>query len=120
MRGLSPRELRRLMRRLGMEMKPIENVSRVVIETEDRNYIVENPQVLVMTMRTGDTVVQVFGKIREEKREEKKRVLEIPEEDVELVASQAGVSKEEARKALIEAEGDIAAAILLLEARKEG
>jgi len=119
MRGLSPRELRRLMKRLGMEMKPVENVSRVIIEAEDRNYIVENPQVLVMTMRTGDTVVQVFGKIREEKRE-KKRVLEIPEEDVELVASQTGVSKEEARKALIEAEGDIAAAILLLEARKEG
>ncbi|OYT59396.1 MAG: nascent polypeptide-associated complex protein [Desulfurococcales archaeon ex4484_217_1] len=119
MRGLSPRELRRLMKRLGMEMKPIENVSRVIIEAEDRNYIVENPQVLVMTMRTGDTVVQVFGKIREEKREEK-RVLEIPEEDVDLVASQTGVSKEEARKALIEAEGDIAAAILLLEARKEG
>ena len=119
MRGLSPRELRRLMKRLGMEMKPIENVSRVIIEAEDKNYIVENPQVLVMTMRTGDTVVQVFGRIREEKREEKV-VLEIPEEDVDLVASQTGVSKEEARKALIEAEGDIAAAILLLEARKEG
>jgi len=119
MRGLSPRELRRLMKRLGMEMKSIGNVSRVIIEAEDVSYIIENPQVLVMTMRTGDTVVQVFGRIREEKKEEKK-TLEIPEEDVELVAAQAGVSKEEARKALIEAEGDIAAAILLLEARKEG
>lgn len=119
MRGFSPRELRRLMRRLGMEMKPIENVQRVIIEAEDRNYIVEQPQVLVMSMRKGETVVQIFGKLREEEKKEAKETLEISEEDVELVASQAGVSKDEARKALIEAEGDIAAAILLLEARKE-
>ncbi len=117
MRGFSPRELRRLMRRLGMEMKPIENVQRVIIEAEDRNYIVEQPQVLVMSMRKGETVVQIFGKLKEEKKEAKE-ALEISEEDVELVASQAGVSKEEAKKALVEAEGDIAAAILLLEARK--
>lgn len=119
MRGFSSRELRRLMRRLGMEMKPIENVRRVIIEAEDRNYIVEQPQVLVMSMRKGETVVQIFGKLKEEEKKEGKEALEISEEDVELVASQAGVSKEEARKALMEAEGDIAAAILLLEARKE-
>jgi nascent polypeptide-associated complex subunit alpha len=36
---------------------------------------------------------------------------EIPEEDVELVASQAGVSKSEAREALEDADGEPAAAI---------
>lgn len=118
MRGFSPRELRRLMRRLGLDMKPIENVIKVTIEAEDKNYVVENPQVLVMTMKGGETVIQVYGNIREETKEIVKEAIEIPEEDVELVASQAGVSKEEARKALEEAKGDIAAAILLLEARK--
>ena len=36
------------------------------------------------------------------------------EEDVDLVAQQTGVDREKARKALIEAKGDLARAILLL------
>ena len=36
------------------------------------------------------------------------------EEDVDLVAQQTGVDREKARKALVEAKGDIARAILLL------
>jgi NACalpha-BTF3-like transcription factor len=36
------------------------------------------------------------------------------EEDVELVSQQAGVDREKARNALIEAKGDLARAILLL------
>jgi nascent polypeptide-associated complex subunit alpha len=40
--------------------------------------------------------------------------VEVSEEDVALVAAQAGVSEEEARRALIEAGGDLAKAILSL------
>jgi nascent polypeptide-associated complex subunit alpha len=40
--------------------------------------------------------------------------VEIPEEDVLLVAQQAGVSMEKARAALEDAEGDLARAILIL------
>ena len=36
------------------------------------------------------------------------------EEDIDLVAQQAGVDREKARSALIEAKGDLARAILLL------
>jgi len=118
MRGFSPRELRRLMKRLGLEMKPLEGVLRVTIEAEDKDYIIEEPQVLVMKMRGGETIIQVMGKIVE--REKPKEKVEISEEDIELVMSQTGASREEALKALEEAEGDIAAAILLIQARKEG
>ncbi len=118
MRGFSPRELRRLMKRLGLEMKPLEGALRAIIETEDKNYVIENPQVLVMSLRGGETVVQIMGKITVEEKPKEK--VEISEEDIELVMSQTGVSREEAIKALEEAEGDIAAAILLIQARKEG
>ena len=117
MRGFSPRELRRLMKRLGLEMKPLEGVLRVTIEAEDKDYIVEDPQVLLMKMKGGETIIQIVGKIVE--KEKAKEKIEISEEDVELVMSQTGVSREEALKALEEAEGDIAAAILLIQARKE-
>lgn len=46
--------------------------------------------------------------------------IEISEEDVALVAAQAGVSEEEARRALIEAGGDLARAILSLRSRGHG
>ena len=44
---------------------------------------------------------------------------EVSQEDVEFVAQQAGVSIEEAKQALIEAGGDLAAALMLLEERKK-
>ena len=43
------------------------------------------------------------------------RHLAVSEEDVQLVAGQTGKSVEEARNALIESEGDLAKAILLLQ-----
>jgi len=51
------------------------------------------------------------------RREEapKEEAPEVSEEDVRLVAEQAGVSLEEARRALEEAGGDIAEAILRLQ-----
>jgi len=42
----------------------------------------------------------------------------VTEEDVKLVAEQAGVSLEEAQRALEETGGDLAQAIILLQARK--
>jgi nascent polypeptide-associated complex subunit alpha len=41
--------------------------------------------------------------------------MEIPEEDVRLVADQTGKSMEEAKKALEETGGDLAKAILLIQ-----
>jgi len=62
----------------------------------------------------GQPIYQVLGEAVEvaEGVEE----LEVSEEDVQLVASQAGVSLEEARRALKESGGDLARAILMLKA----
>ena len=55
----------------------------------------------------GQTTYQVVG-------EATKAITQITEEDIELVASQAGVSAEFARAALDDSFGDIAKAIHLL------
>ncbi len=108
------RNAMRMMQRLGMETKEVKGVKEVIIKTEDKNIIIEGPSVASLTMEQ-QTIFQVIGGNR---REEiiSARVLEvdIPENDVTLVAEQAKVDVEEARLALKEAGGDLARAIILL------
>ena len=81
---------------------------RVIFECADKNIIIENPSVQKMTMQ-GKESWQIAGEAREESREE-----QIREEDVSMVAEKTGKSNDEARKALEEAKGDIAEAIMNL------
>ncbi len=104
------------MKRMGIKLEVLKGVKRVVIEGETRDIIIESPNV-VLTRLGGQQVFQVTGEV---KQVEKARVAEIPEEDVELVAEQAGVSLEEARKALEKTGGDIASAIIELKKEKKG
>ena len=59
-------------------------------------------------------MIYVIGDIKKLEPTEEKAP-DISEEDIRLVAEQAGVTIEEARKALEEAGGDIAAEILRLQ-----
>ena len=113
-RRISPREARRMMRRMGMSMDAIPDVEQVVIKTSGKEITIEEPEVAVLEVQ-GQRIYQVTGgKITEKALE---RELAIPEEDVRLVADQTGKSLEEARKALEECEGDLAKAILLLQSK---
>lgn len=116
-RRFSPRDLRRLMKQLGMKVEELKGVRGVTIELEDKVLVVENPQVIKMSIQ-DQTVLQITGILREEVKAEVSEEITISDEDVQLVASQAGVSLEEAKKALLEAKGDLAQAIMLLESRK--
>jgi nascent polypeptide-associated complex subunit alpha len=120
--GLSPRELKRQMKRLGinMDVEEIPEARRVVVELPDKDLVVDEPQVVLMRIQ-GQTMIYVSGSVREESRAVVKEAgeQEISDEDVQLVASQAGVSMEEARAALKATGGDLAQAIMLLEARKK-
>ncbi|HJJ28269.1 MAG TPA: nascent polypeptide-associated complex protein [Methanocorpusculum sp.] len=110
MPGVNPRQMKAAMRKMGMSMNEIENVEKVVVYTADGNYIFENAQVVGVTMQ-GQTSYQLTGDMHFEEKE-----IEIPESDVELVASQTSVSADAARAALKECKGDIAEAILKLTA----
>ena len=116
MRRLSPRAMRRMMKQMGMNMRPLEGVEEVVLKMPSKLLILEEPEVLMVEVG-GQVLYQIVpGRIREERAVEEKPV--IREEDVQLVAQQAGVSLEEARAALEEAGGDLAKAILLLMGEK--
>ena len=115
MMGLNPRDLRRAMKRLGISVEELQAV-RVVVELEDGSrLVVEDPQVVVMKARGQPPTLYVAGQMRREEPPREEASVEISEEDVRLVAEQAGVSLEEARRALEETGGDIAEAILRLQ-----
>jgi len=122
LRRLSPRDLRRLSKRLGLSMEELSGVREVRILLEDGRCIVFDLPKVVKLRAQGVEIYQVMGESRvvEAPAPEAAEELEIPEEDVQLVAEQAGVSLEEARRALIETGGDLAQAIMLLTSRKAG
>lgn len=111
MKKFSPREIRRLMQKAGMAVETLEGVEEVVIKLVDRSLVIRNPQVSLIKV-AGQSVYQVLGEVCEVLEE-----VAIPDEDVQLVASQAGVCLEEARRALKETKGDLARAILMLKSR---
>lgn len=115
MRRMNPREAKRMMQRMGMNMGAMPDVEQVVFKTSSKEIIVENPEVTVMEMQ-GQKIFQVMGDRITEKAVEKK--VKIPEEDVQLVATQANVSPDQARAALEQTNGDLAQAILLLSQTK--
>jgi len=117
--GFSPRELKRALKRMGLDVEELSGVEKVEFYLKDRRIVIESPQVVVIKSK-NQTVFQVVGEAKEETtgKEQREAVVAVNEEDVEFVASQAGVSKEEARRALIETRGDIAEAILRLRERR--
>jgi nascent polypeptide-associated complex subunit alpha len=100
---------------MGMNMGAMPEVEQVVFKTSTKEIIVENPEVTVMEMQ-GQKIFQVMGERITEKAVE--RAVKVPEEDVQLVATQANVSPEQARAALEQTKGDLAQAILLLSQTK--
>jgi nascent polypeptide-associated complex subunit alpha len=99
-------------KRAGLSVEQVEGVESVIIKFRDKEMIVKNPQVTSMKVG-GQTIFQVAGEV-EERAMAIEEELSISEEDVQLVASQVGVSLEEARRALKATKGDLARAILYL------
>ena len=118
-RRINPREQRRMMQRMGMNMDSMPDVEQVVIRTSDKEIVVEQPEVAILEMQ-GQKIFQVIGGKVTERSPEQTTASSAPqvtvsEEDVKLVADQTGKSIEEARNALEECDGDLAKAILLLQ-----
>ena len=116
-RRMSPREAKRMMQRMGLNMGEMPDVQEVVFKTSEKEIVVENPQVAILDLH-GQKIFQVTGeRITERAVEKEVAGITIPEEDVRLVADQTGKSMEEAKRALEESEGDLAKAILLLQTK---
>ena len=104
------KQMERQMKKMGMKMEELEGVQEVIIRFEDKELIIDNPSVSLMNVM-GQETYQIEGKAREVELEYE---IEIPDEDVEMVANSAGVSQEKAREALEECKGDLAEAIMKL------
>lgn len=105
---MNPRQMNKMMKRLGINIKEIENVKKVIIQTDTKEYIFDDVEVTLMDAQ-GQKTYQIVGTPRIQSKKE-----EIPKEDIDLVVEQTGKSVEEAKKALKETKGDIAEAIMKL------
>lgn len=111
--GMNPRKMKQMMKQLGMDVRPIDDVQEIVITTPQGRYVFDQAEVAIMKMQ-GITTWQITGEPRFEEA-----ALAIPEEDISLVAEQAGVPVETAKAALEKSNGDIADAILNLTGKAE-
>ena len=105
--GMSPRKMKGMLKSMGIDIDEMEGVKEVIIRAEDKDIIIENPQVAIMDAH-GVRTYQISGDVKE------KQKLVIPDTDIELVVAQTGVEPEKAKAALAEANGDLAAAIVKL------
>jgi nascent polypeptide-associated complex subunit alpha len=106
--GMDPKKMQQMMKQMGINSEEVDAKS-VIIETDEGKLIVENPQVVKITMQ-GQVSFQISGNVRKESA--------ISDEDVKMVADQAGVSEEEAMGALKDSGGDIAEAIMKLKEKE--
>jgi nascent polypeptide-associated complex subunit alpha len=107
--GMDPRAMEQAMKKMGIKQEDIPS-SEVVIKSEGKDIVISNPKVVKVNMMGQDSF-QITGNV-----EERAAVIEISADDVKTVSSQAGVSEDDAKKALESANGDLAEAILQLKA----
>ncbi len=107
--GVNPRQMQQMMRKMGIQQVDIP-ATKVIIQTKDKEYVFDAPTVSKVNMM-GQETYQIVGEPEERSLSS---IPEISEEDLKTVMEQAGVDKHAAKKAIEEANGDLAEAILNL------
>ncbi|MGD0995982.1 MAG: nascent polypeptide-associated complex protein [Candidatus Bathyarchaeia archaeon] len=116
---MNPREQKRLMQRMGMNMDSVPDVQQVIIRTSGKDIVIDEPEVAILEVQ-GQKMYQVIGGQVSEQAPSQRQTAKatqptFSEEDMRLVADQTGKSLEKAKEALEECQGDLAKAILLLQ-----
>lgn len=104
MPNMDPKQMQKLMKQMGINSREID-AKRVLIETDNEQIIVSEPQVMEIDMK-GQKSFQISGKVEVNPL--------VSKEDLKLIMEQTGANEESAEKALRESNGDIAEAILKL------
>jgi nascent polypeptide-associated complex subunit alpha len=121
-RGMSPKQMARMMKKMGISQDDLKGVKEVIIRFDDKEWVIPNAQVAVVK-QAGSESYQVSGSKTErplttgvsvDSDMEPEPEIEVPIEDAALVAGQTGVDIETATQALKDTKGDLAAAILKL------
>lgn len=106
MLNLDPKKMQAMMRQMGIKQEEI-NALRVVIETPEKNIIIEPASVQKVSMQ-GQESFQVAGNTREESL-----AFQFSKDDLATIMEKTSCTEAEAREALKET-GDLADAILKL------
>ena len=108
--GMSPREMQKAMKRLGIKQEEID-AELVIIKTADKDLVIKSPHVSKVNMM-GQETFQIIGDVTEVDKNES---IGINEDDITTVMEQTNCTKEEALEALQESNGNLAEAILSLQ-----
>ncbi|WP_339104630.1 nascent polypeptide-associated complex protein [Haloterrigena salinisoli] len=119
--GLNPRKMEQMMQQMGIDVEDID-AEEVIIRTDEYDLVFNNAEVTKMDAR-GEETYQIIGSPEQVESgaagasagADADAGDAIPDEDVELVATRAGVSEDDARDALEAVDGDLAAAVERLE-----
>jgi nascent polypeptide-associated complex subunit alpha len=103
--NVDPKKMQAMMKQMGIAQEEID-AERVIIETADKNIVIENPSVMKIKMQ-GQTSFQISGDVKEEEKHN-------TEEDIQTIMEKTGCSEEEALQALKNSNNDLAEAILSL------
>ncbi len=104
MPNMNPRQMQKMMNKMGMKQEEIP-ASEVIIKGP-KEIIIKNPHVVKVNVM-GQETYQITGEASEGSG--------ISKDDVMTVSVQAGVSEEDALKALEKTKGDLAEAIIDLQ-----
>ena len=105
---LDPKKMQAIMSQMGIKQEEID-AKRVIIETDEKNIIINNPSVVKINMQGQDSF-QISGEVTEEEAGKEDN----SEEDIKTITEKTGCAEEQAKQALEEADGDLTEAILNL------
>jgi nascent polypeptide-associated complex subunit alpha len=106
-----------MMEKMGVKMDELPDVTQVIIKTPAKDIIIDTPTVTMVTVQ-GQAMYQIAGgEVSESQPQQVSTIIPL-EIDVQLVAQQTGKSLDESRKALTEAGGDLARAIIILKGQQ--
>jgi nascent polypeptide-associated complex subunit alpha len=117
MPNMNPKQMQQMMKKMGIQQEDID-AQEVIIKCSDKIIRIINPSVQKVNMM-GQKNYQISGQESIEPLVSEDSDPEYTDEDIDTVAEQASVSKEDAQQALEDTNGNIAEAILLLTAEKE-
>jgi len=116
--GMNPRKMQQMMKQMGIDVTEIDAESVTITTTDGETLVFDAPEITRMDAQgtqtyqiVGDPETKAAGAVEGETESDEADEEAIPEDDVTLVASQAGASKSDAREALEAEDGDLAAAI---------
>ncbi|ELY89986.1 nascent polypeptide-associated complex protein [Natrialba taiwanensis] len=123
--GLNPRKMEQMMQQMGIDAEDVD-AEEVIIRTDEYDLVFNDAEVTKIDAR-GQETYQIIGSPEQVESGSAGGAggdadadtdgdgSSIPDDDVEIVAMRADVSEDEARTALEENDGDLAAAVEDLE-----